>query len=169
MTVQREDRLKQTRRELWRTSLFWTPLCIAAVGGGLYLLILQLGGEGYGWVLPFLFLIFGVLFGYQGIGALRDLQGGTAMLAGVITRHWRRFDLGTRSNYLRIDRDKIIRVDRVQHLTVNQGDYVEIEYYPSSMIAVIVEKKEPPEGYGPPDEPDGPAPHEPDPLLIERD
>ena len=52
---------------------------------------------------------------------------------------------------------------------MDQGDYVEIEYYPSSMIAVTVEKREAPEGAGPPDEPDEPMPREPDPLFIERE
>ena len=169
MTVERVDRLRQTRRELLRTAIIWTPLFLAALAGGLFLLIIEVTGDGNGWILPALLLIFGALFAYQGLGAVNDLRRGTRMLSGFITRHWRRFDLGSRSNYLRIDHDKIIRLDRVQHLTVSQGDYVEVEYYPSSMIAVVVRKQEPPEGAGePPDDGGDSSSPEPDPLLIER-
>ncbi len=171
MTTDREARIRRARRGLWRTALFWTPLFITVAGGGTYFFIRQAtGDDGYGWVLPSLLVVFGSLFGYQGIQAIRDLRGGTAMVEGFITRRWRRFDLGSRSYYLRIDGDKIIRTDRVQYDPVEQGNYVAVEYYPGSMIAVAVEKREPPEGYEPPtDEPGEPALPEPDPLLIERE
>ncbi len=171
MILSRDERLKNARRGLWRTALVWTPLFLAAGGGGVYFLILQItGSDGYGWVLPIVLLAFGVLFGFQSIQALRDLHGGTVTITGFITRHWWRLDLVARSNYLRIDYDKIFRTDRVQWLTIDKDDYVEVEYFPSSMIAVTIEKREAPEGAGPPrKDPSEPAPREPDPLLIERD
>ena len=172
MRVEREAMLRQVRRGLWRTALFWTPLFISSAGAGLYLLILEAAtSDGYGWVLPGLLLVFGALFGFQGIQAIRDLRGGTSALRGFITRRWRRFDLGSRSHYLRIDNDKIIRIDRVQYETVGDGDYVEVEYFPGSMVALAVEKREAPEGAGPPPEDDdaGDRAPEPDPLLIERE
>ena len=172
MTLEREAMLRQVRRGLWRTALFWTPLFLAAAGSGLYLLIREAAGDGYGWVLPGLLLVFGALFGFQGIQAIRDLRGGTSAILGFITRRWRRFDLGSRSHYLRIDNDKIIRLDRVQYETLAEGDYVEVEYFPGSMVALVVEKREAPEGAGPPPDEPGPGPQsppEPDPLLIERE
>ena len=74
-----------------------------------------------------------------------------------------------RTSYLRIDRERIIRIDRVQWMTVDKDDYVEIEYYPASMVGVTVEKKEPPEGSDLPAAPAEPPAPEPDPLLIERE
>ena len=170
MIMSRDERLAKARGGLWRTALIWTPLFLAAGGSGLYFLVLQVtGSDGSGWVLPPVLLLFGALFGFQGTQAIRDLRGGTRMTAGYITRHWWRLDLLSRSNYLRIDYEKIFRIDRVQWLTLKQGDYVEIEYFPSSMIAVTVEKGEAPEGVDPPsDKPDEPPLPEPDPLLIER-
>ena len=169
MIVDREERLKSTRGGLWRTALFWTPLAVGGLGSGVYFLAIEAAGDGNGWIVPGILLVVGALFAFQGVQALRDLSGGTQTMAGFITRRWWRLDLGTRSHYLRIDNNRILRTDRPQYLTVDQGDYVEIEYYPSSMIAVTVEKREAPEGAGPPDEPDEPMPREPDPLFIERE
>jgi len=171
MMNSRDDRLRNARRSLWRTTLVWMPLFVAAVGAAIFFFIAEATtDDGYGWVLPSILIVFGTLFGFQGIQAVRDLRGGTAVTSGFITRRWSKFDLGMRTSYLRIEREWIIRIDRVQWMTVDNNDYVEIEYYPASMVGVTVEKKEPPEGSGlaasAPPEP--PAP-EPDPLLIERE
>lgn len=171
MIVSREERLSRARGGLRRTALLWTPCFVAGVGAGAYFLILEAAGDdGYGWVLPTVLLLFGALFGFQSIQAIRDLRGGTVPLTGFITRRWWRFDLGSRSHYLRIDSDKILRTDRAQYLTVAKDDYVAIEYFPASMVAVVVEKTDAPEGAGPPPgESPEEKPPEPDPLLIERD
>ena len=131
-------------------------------------------GEGGGlpWLFPTILLALSLLFGYQASLAIRDLRGSTHTVAGFITRRWRRLDLASRSHYLRIDDDKIIRIERVQFLAVERDDYVEIEYVPASMAAVRVEKRAPPEGASPPrraSERPAPAAADPDPLLIERD
>lgn len=169
--VTREDKLRRARRGLWRAAILWTPPFLASLGGGLYFLIRQVAtDDGAGWVAPALLLAFSVLLGFQSIQPLRDLRGRTATMEGVITRRWAKFDLISRSNYLRIDHDKILRTDRVQYLLVDKDDYVAIEYFPASMVAAVVEKKEPPEGLDlAPREPQETAIPEPDPLLIERD
>lgn len=170
MMDSRDDRLRRARRSLWRTVVIWMPLFIAAVGGSIFFFIAEAASDGgYGWVLPSVLIVFGSLFGFQGIQALRDLRGGTEVAAGFITRRWSKFDLGMRTSYLRIDRERIIRIDRVQWMTVDKDDYVEIEYYPASMVGVTVEKKEPPEGSDLPAAPAEPPAPEPDPLLIERE
>ena len=171
MNTEKDVRLRRVRAGLWRSALFWTPLFIVTAGGGLYCYILEAATDGgFGWVLPSVLVVFGSLFGFQGIQALRDLRGGTAMVEGFVTRRWRRFDLGSRSYYLRIDNDKIVRADRVLYDPIEQGAYVAVEYYPGSMVALRVERREPPEGREPPsDEPGPDEPPTPDPLLIERD
>lgn len=171
MITQDDGRLKKARAGLWRTAFFWTPLFVAAAGAGVYFIFLELTtDDGYGWILPSVLLVFGFLFGVQGFQAIRDLRGGTLTTEGFITRRWWRLDLGSRSHYLRINHEKILRTDRVQYLTVEKDDYVEIEYFPSSMIAVKVDKTEAPESAGPPpDELIKAELPEPDPLLIERD
>ncbi len=168
---ERAERLRKARRSLKRTAAFWTPLATAALGFGLYFFFDELLGDGSGWAIPAVFLVFSVLFGFQGVQAIRDLVGGTVMLTGSITRHWWRLDFViSRSHYVRIDNDKILRADRVQHLLVKQGDYVGIEYFPASMLAASIEKIDRPEGEEePPDEPPGPTPAESNPLLIERE
>ena len=171
MNSDRDVRRRRVRNGLWRTALFWTPLFLVTAGGGLYCFILEAAtDDGFGWALPSVLVVFGALFGYQGIQAIRDLRGGTAVIEGFITRRWRRFDLGSRSYYLRIDNDKIVRADRMLYEPVEQGNYVAVEYYPGSMVALMVEKREPPGGTEPPpDEPGHDEPPSPDPLLIERD
>lgn len=170
MMESRDDRLRRARRSLWRTALIWMPLFIAAIGGAIYFFIAEAATDsGNGWVLPCVLTVFGALFGFQGIQAVRDLRGGTEIVAGFITRRWSKFDLGMRTSYLRIDRDRIIRIDRVQWLTVDKDDYVELEYFPASMVGVTIEKKEPPEGRDLPAAPAEPPSPEPDPLLIERE
>jgi hypothetical protein len=170
MTITREHKLRKARTGLVRSAIFWTPLFLGSAGGGLYFLIRQIAtDDGAGWVAPAVLLLLAALLSFQSVQPLRDLRGATVTLEGFITRRWAKFDLIARSNYLRIDNDKIIRTDRVQYLTVEQGDFVEVEYFPSSMVAVVVEKKEPPEGTGSGDEPEKLPLPEPDPLLIERD
>ncbi|HCU99946.1 MAG TPA: hypothetical protein DGL25_01990, partial [Dehalococcoidia bacterium] len=116
-----DEKLKKARRGLWRTAILWNPLFVVSAGAGLYFLILQIAtSNGVGWIIPVLLFLFSVLLGFQGIQALRDLRGGTVTTAGYITRRWWRFDLGTRSNYLRLGRSTIIRIDRVQYLTVDK-------------------------------------------------
>ncbi len=129
-------------------------------------------GSGLPWLFPAILLALALLFAYQASLAIRDLRGNTETQTGFITRRWRRLDLASRSHYLRIDNDKIIRIERVQFLTVDKDDYVEVEYFPASMAAVTVEKREAPEGASPPEDERGKPPppvSEPDPLLIERD
>lgn len=172
MTVDtREEKLRKARRGLWRSAILWTPPFLASLAGGLYFLTRQVAtDDGAGWVAPVLLLVFAVLLGFQSIQPLRDLRGRTLTLEGFISRRWAKFDLISRSNYLRIDHDKILRTDRVQYLMVDKDDYVAIEYFPASMIAAVVEKRDPPEGLGiAPEGPEEAALPEPDPLLIERD
>ena len=171
MMESRDDRLRRARRSLWRAALLWMPLFIASIGGAMFFFIAEAAtDDGYGWVLPSILIVFGSLFGFQGIQAVRDLRGGTEVVAGFITRRWSKFDMGMRTSYLRIDRERIIRIDRAQWMTVDKDDYVEIEYYPASMVGVTMEKKEPPEGSeSPAATPAEPAAPEPDPLLIERE
>ncbi|MCY3882183.1 MAG: hypothetical protein OXG61_08695 [Chloroflexi bacterium] len=171
MADAREDKLRRAHRGLLRAAIIWTPPFLASAGGGVYFLVRQVAtDDGAGWVAPIVLLIFAALLGFQSIQPLRDLRGRTVMLEGFVTRRWAKFDLIARSNYLRIDHDKILRTDRVQYLMVDKDDYVEIEYFPASMIAAVVEKKEPPEGLDiAPEGPEEAGLPEPDPLLIERD
>ena len=166
---ERARRLAAARASLRRTAMLWTPLFLVAAGGALWYLA---AGDG-GWVLPVILLALAALCGFQSFQALRDLRGEPRLLSGWITRRWSRGDLFVaRSHYLRIDRRQIVRVDKVQHELVKQGDYVELEYFPASMLAVSVEKRERPGGDDDgPDEPREPPPPEPrpDPLLIERE
>lgn len=163
----RARRLAAARATLRRSAMLWTPLFLVAAGGALWYLA---AGDG-GWVLPVILLALAALCGFQALQALRDLRGEPRLLSGSITRRWSRGDLFVaRSHYLRIDRRQILRVDKVQHQLVQQGDYVEIEYFPASMLAVSVEKRERPDGDDGPDEPREPPPEpRPDPLLIERE
>ncbi len=171
MVDTREDKLRRAHRGLWRAAIIWTPPFLASAGGGVYFLVRQVAtDDGAGWVAPIVLLLFAALLGFQSIQPIRDLRGRTVSLEGFITRRWAKFDLIARSNYLRIDHDKILRTDRVQYLMVEQDDYVTVEYFPASMIAAVIEKKEPPEGLGvAPSGPEEAALPEPDPLLIERD
>ena len=169
---ERARRLDAARATLRRSAMLWTPLFLAAAGGALWYVLAEIAGGDGGWVLPVILLALAALCGFQALQALRDLRGEPRLLSGWITRHWSRGDLFVaRSHYLRIDRRQIVRVDKVQHQLVQQGDYVEIEYFPSSMLAVYVEKRERPDGDDGPDEPGEPPPPEPrpDPLLIERE
>ena len=169
MIMSREERLRSARGGLWRSALVWTPLFLASAGGGFYFLYMQLATDsGSGWAVPIILILFGALLGYQSAQSIRDLRGSTATTEGFITRRWSKFDLGMRTSYFRLDNGKILRLDRVQWLQIKKDDYVEVEYFPASMMGVTVEKREPPEGEGPrPEVPEDELP-EPDPLLIER-
>lgn len=166
--------LESARASLRRSAMIWTPLFVVTAGGALWYVFSEIvGGEDGGWVLPVILLAMAALCGFQALQALRDLRGQPSRIAGTITRHWSRSDLFVaRSHYLRLDSRQIMRVDKVQHQLVQRGDYVEVEYFPASMIAVTVEKRERPDGGDGPDEPRDPPPPEPprsDPLLIERE
>lgn len=171
---ERARRLATARASLRRSALIWTPFFLVTAGGALWYVLSQIAGGGDGgWVLPVILLAMAALCGFQALQALRDLRGQPRLLSGVITRHWSRGDLFvSRSHYLRLDSRQIVRVDKVQHQLVKRGDYVEVEYFPASMLAVTVEKRERPDGEDGPDEPRDPPPPEPprpDPLLIERE
>ncbi len=170
---ERARRLAVARAGLRRTAMIWTPLFLATAGGALWYVFSEVaGGGGGGWVLPVILLAMASLCGFQALQALRDLRGQPRLIGGTITRHWSRGDLFVaRSHYLRLDNRQIVRVDKVQHQLVKRGDYVEVEYFSGSMLAVTVEKRERPdgdEGPGGPRQPP-PEPPRPDPLLIERE
>jgi hypothetical protein len=140
---QLEAQRARARGSLFRTALVWTPFFAVSLGAWLYFTVGQLFGFGEGWFLVGVLSFVTFLLGYQSVGATRDLFRGTSEVTGRVTRRWARRDsLVIKSHYVRIDHGKIIRLDGVFHTDVAQGDNVRIVYYPSSMMAVTVEKLE---------------------------
>lgn len=143
---QLEAQRARARGSLIRTALVWSPFFVAALGTWLYFTAGELFGFGQGWFLVVVLSIVTFLLGFQSVGALRDLLRGTTEVTGQVTRRWARRDsLVIKSHYVRINRGKIIRLDGVFHTDVAQGDHVRIVFYPSSMMAVTVEKIELPD------------------------
>lgn len=143
---QLEAQRARARGSLIRTVLVWSPFFIAALGALLYFGVGQLFDFGEGWFLVVVLAIVTFLLGFQSLGALRDLSRGTSEVSGQVTRRWARRDsLVIKSHYVRIDHGKIIRLDGIFHTDVAEGDTVKVVYYPSSMVAVTVEKCRQPE------------------------
>ena len=145
--VKRQLALRRVRGGLWRSTIFWTPLFLLSAVGLVFFFFGELtGNNGQGWVLPVILVFLAILFGYQSVQSIRDLRGDLRKAEGAITRHWSRTDsVIMRSHYLRLDSREIFRVEKVQHRLLKKGDYVALEYYPATMVVVIVEKQEAPE------------------------
>ncbi len=131
----------RARGSLMRTAVIWTPFFVASFGTWSYFVVGQLFGFGEGWFLVGVLSLVTFLLGFQSLGAVRDLIRGTREVTGEVTRRWARRDsLVIKTHYVRIDHGKIIRLDGLFHSEVGRGDRVRIVYYPSSMIAVTVER-----------------------------
>lgn len=132
---------QMARSALVRTAVIWTPLFALSGGALLYFLAGQLFDFGNGtWFLVVVLSILSFLFGYQAIGALRDLAGGTAEMRGIVTKRWSRSDsIVMRTHYIRIE-GKIFRINKLLHGDVKQGDEVSIRFYPASMLVVSLER-----------------------------
>lgn len=140
---QQEREEKIARSSLVRTAIIWTPLFAVTAAALIYFLLGQIFGFGSGtWFLVIVLSGLSFLFGYQSIGALRDLTGGTTTLRGFVQKRWSRSDsLVMRTHYIRIE-GKIFRINKLLHGDVKQGDDVTIRYYPASMLVVSLERHE---------------------------
>lgn len=144
-TLTKPGAVKRARQTVIRTAIIWTPCFLACVGAAIFVLvdILTSGGS---WVGFSLASFFAIVFGFQGIHAIRDLVGGPVQSEGTVIRHWTRRDaLVSKTHYIRLSGKEILHVDPTQHLEIKTGDYLHVEFYPGTMRALRIEKGDAPE------------------------
>ena len=144
-TLTQPGAIKRARQTVIRTALIWTPCFLACVGAAIFVLvgILTSGGS---WVGFSLAGFFAIIFGFQGIHAIRDLAGGPVQSEGTVIRHWTRRDaLFSKTHYIRLSGKEILHVDPTQHMQIKTGDYLHVEFYPGTMRALRIEKGDAPE------------------------
>jgi len=139
---QKAEQERRIRVGLIKSALLWTPLFLVAGGAFLFFLgDMLFGAERGTWFLVVVLAILSFLLGYQSIHTLLDLAYGDAEITGHVTRRWSRSDsLILRSHYIRVDRNKIFRIERAYHDDVKEGDYVRVRYYPRSTVVIECEK-----------------------------
>ena len=140
--VQKAEQERRIRGGIIKSAVLWTPLFLLAAGGLLFFVGDMLFGAQRGtWFLIVVLAILSFLLGYQSIHNLLDLLHGDTEMTGRITRRWSRSDsLVLRSHYIRVDRNKIFRIERAYHDDVKEGDYVRVRYYPRSAVVIECEK-----------------------------
>ena len=145
--IQKAQQERRIRNGLIRSAVLWTPLFL--VIGGLFAFFLGdmlFGSQRGTWFLVVVLGILTFLLGYQSIHNVLDLAHGDAELTGYVTRRWSRSDsVVFRSHYIRVNTNKIFRIDRLFHGDVKEGDYVRVRYYPRSAIVIECEKVPDPE------------------------
>jgi len=144
-TLTQPAAVKRARQTVIRTAIIWTPCFLACVGAAIFVLvdILTSGGS---WVGFSLAGFFAIIFGFQGVHAIRDLIGGPIQSEGTVTRHWTRRDaIVSKTHYIRLSGKEILHVDPTQHAQIKPGDYLYVEFYPGTMRALRIEKGDAPE------------------------
>jgi hypothetical protein len=130
---------RSARLSLIREAAIYTPLFIA----GVILTVLSVIGRiDSGPILTVIEAILTVLFGYQSIQALRDLQAKLVVTEGVIGRKWSKMDfIVTRSHYVSISR-KIFRLHIVDWHLLEEGDRVSVLHYPHTGTVAKIDRIE---------------------------
>ena len=132
--------VKRARQTVLRTAIIWTPCCLACFGTAIFVLVDITTSDG-SWVGFSLAAFFTIVFGFQGLHAVRDLIRGPKQSEGLVTRHWTRRDvLVSKTYYIRLSGGELLHVDPTQHAQINNGDYLHVEYYPGTMRALRIEK-----------------------------
>jgi hypothetical protein len=148
-TMQRIEQERRARGSVMRNAIIWMPLFLISFGALLFfgLDVIVNGGDRGGTVFLLVVLsILSFLFGYQGIHATLDLVHGETTMEGLVTRRWSRTDsLVIKSHYIRVNRDRIFRIDNFYHGDAKAGDLVRIRYYPRSAVVIELERLEMPE------------------------
>lgn len=136
----------RARAAVVRQAVVWTPLFLAAAGAFVFFFIDEArGGDRGSWFLVGLLGVFTLLSGHMSIQALRDLSSGPVEQEGLVTRRWARTDAFIfRSHYVRVEPGIILRIDPRSH-EISEGDYVSVRFYRGTGVAVIFERREPPE------------------------
>ena len=144
-TLTQPGAVKRARQTVIRTAIIWTPCCLACVGAAIFVLV-DISTSGGSWVGFSLASFFAIIFGFQGIHAIRDLAGGPVLSEGTVTRHWTRRDaIVSKTHYIRLSGKEILHVDPTQHMQIKTGDYLHVEFYPGTMRALRIEKGDAPE------------------------
>jgi hypothetical protein len=130
---------RSARLSLIREAVAYTPLFIA----GIVLTVLSiLNRIDAGPVLTIIEAVLTILFGYQSIQALRDLQADLVRTDGVIGRKWSKMDfIVTRSHYIAVGR-KIFRLNVVDWHLNEEGDHVSVLHYPHTGTVAQIERIE---------------------------
>lgn len=140
------------RNALLRSALFYTPLFIVTLAGVIAIVTGIFQG---GWLLLIISAIAALLFGYQSIQALRDLQANRLITTqGSVSRIWSKMDLFiSRSYYINVNRN-IFRIPIQAYWDLREEakrmrtdgtdqDYrieVKVEHYPHTGNVVGVER-----------------------------
>lgn len=143
--IQRNIQEASVRGRLLRSTLIWGPPFLISLGAWLFFTYDRIfGGPDFGstWFLVIVLTVLTALFGFQAIQSFLDYVGKTRQYSGLVTRRWTRSDsFVLKTHYLRVDK-LIFRGDEVALDGIQEGDYVEVTYYPRSAVLVWVEKRE---------------------------
>lgn len=143
--LQEEIRSQGLRGGLIRTAVIWTPISLLLVGALIFFTYDEItGGDRGSWFFVGVLTLLSVLSVTMGGAALLDLAGSPAVIEGYVKRSWTRTDsFVVRSHYIKIDK-QILRVDKLLHGDVGEGDYLRVEFYKHSSIVIRLQKVAPP-------------------------
>lgn len=128
---------RSARIAVIRDAAIYTPLFVA----GIVLTVLSAARVvDAGPVLTVIEAIVTILFGYQSIQALRDLNADVVRTEGAIGRRWSKMDfVVTRSHYIAVG-GKIFRIPVQDWHLVDEEDHVIVTHYPHSGTVAGVDR-----------------------------
>jgi hypothetical protein len=127
---------RSARISVIRDAVIYTPLFIA----GMILTALSLARVlDAGPILTLIEIVLTVLFGYQSIQALRDINAELIRTEGRIGRHWNKLDFFiTHSYYISVS-GKIFRIPAEDWHLLEEDDRVAVTHYPHSGAVAGIE------------------------------
>lgn len=149
--LEEEIRAQGLRRGLVRSAIIWTPIAVVLIGALIFFAFDEAtGGDRGSWFFVGVLTLFSGLTGTMAYSALRDLMGAPAEIEGYVRRSWSRTDsFVVRNHYIKVGK-QIIRTGPVLYGLVKEGDYVRVDYFKHSSLAIRIEKIQPPEHEGKP-------------------
>jgi hypothetical protein len=103
------------------------------------------GVQGGGYITLSIFVVVGMLLGYQVFEHLLDLRAPLAESEGVVLRKWKRADLiiAWDSYYVNVGRT-MFRVRPEDYVNVDEAMYVKVVHFPHTLGVVSIHEMRPP-------------------------
>jgi len=137
-----EEILEQgLRGGLVRTAVIWTPITLVLAGCFAFFAYDEAtGGDRGSWFFVGILTIATAVTGTLALSAWRDLRAEPATIEGYVRRVWTKTDsFIVKTHYIKIDK-QILRVDRMLHGEIAEGDYIRVDFYKHSTIVIRVTK-----------------------------
>ena len=125
------------RASLLRSTLIYAVLF--AVDGVVVWYILTSGVQGAGYVTLSIFVVVGMLLGYQVFEHALDLRAPLVESEGVVQRKWKRADLviAWDSYYIKVDR-AVFKLRPEDFVHIDEAMYVKVVHFPRTLNVVSV-------------------------------